>query len=73
MLYVLGCVGLSRRLTLQADYTHSLGISIATVSGNMSAAELANITEEVLSVPTLNDPQIFFNNTASSWLNVSSP
>ena len=38
----------------------------------MSATELANVTENVLSILALNDPQVVFNNTATSWLNVRS-
>ena len=69
---MLRCMGLSSgRLILQADYNHSLGICIATISANMSAADLASATEEVLSVLALNLPQVVFNNTATPWLDVS--
>ena len=64
-------VVLAHEMTLQADQEFGLGVSVATISANMSSRNLAIIAQTVMSSLTLTAPRVPYNNSFFSWSDVS--
>ncbi|DBA87560.1 TPA: hypothetical protein ACH3X1_004585 [Trebouxia sp. C0004] len=54
-------------ITLLADEEYGLGLSVATISANMSSTELSILTQTLLSSLTLSEPRVPHNDSFFSW------